>query len=206
MYVFLGTMLGLIFAGIYILVNLACIGYFWRERRDEFNVIKHLLVPILGVIAMIPALLAVIGGLTIPILDIELPPYETALRYTAPIVGVWVVLGIVIYFVLRARSPEALGRVGDVYGGDGAAPIRRPFHRSGRPTDRCGPASGPARRLREDAQRAVGGDDEVRHVDDLADAQIDGHAAQQVGLHRVEPVLAAEPLDHALARRRAPPS
>ena len=26
-YVFLGTMLGLIFAGIYILVNLACIGY-----------------------------------------------------------------------------------------------------------------------------------------------------------------------------------
>ena len=86
-YVFLGTMLGLIFAGIYMLVNLACIGYFWRERRDEFNVIKHLLVPILGVIAMIPALLAVIGGLTIPILDIELPPYETALRYTAPIVG-----------------------------------------------------------------------------------------------------------------------
>ena len=117
-YVFLGTMLGLIFAGIYMLVNLACIGYFWRERRDEFNVIKHLLVPILGVIAMIPALLAVIGGLTIPILDIELPPYETALRYTAPIVGVWVLLGIVIYFVLRARSPEALERVGDVYGGD----------------------------------------------------------------------------------------
>ena len=118
-YVFLGTMLGLIFAGIYIMVNLACIGYFWRERRDEFNPIKHLLVPILGVIAMIPALLAVIGGLTIPILDIELPPYETALRYTAPIVGVWVLLGVVIYFVLRARSPDALERVGDVYGGDG---------------------------------------------------------------------------------------
>ena len=119
-YVFLGTMLGLIFAGIYILVNLACIGYFWRQRRDEFNVIKHLLVPILGVIAMIPALLAVIGGLTIPILDIELPPYETALRFTAPIVGVWVVLGIIIFFVLRARSPEALERVGDVFGGDGS--------------------------------------------------------------------------------------
>ena len=28
------------------------------------------------------------------------------------------VLGIVVYFVLRARSPEALERVGDVYGGD----------------------------------------------------------------------------------------
>ena len=36
-YVFLGTMLGLIFVFLYIMVNLACIGYFWRQRRDEFN-------------------------------------------------------------------------------------------------------------------------------------------------------------------------
>ena len=117
-YVFLGTMLGLIFAGIYILVNAACIGYYWRERRDEFNVIKHLIVPVLGVIAMIPAALAVIGGLTIPILDIELEPYETALRFTAPIVGVWMLVGIVLYFVLRAMSPGALERVGEVYAGE----------------------------------------------------------------------------------------
>ena len=119
-YVFLGTMLGLVFAGIYILVNIACIGYFMRERRDEFNYLKHLIVPILGVIAMIPALLAVIGGLTIPILDIELPAYETALRWTAPIVAIWVVLGILMYFYLRSSNPEALERVGDVYGGDTA--------------------------------------------------------------------------------------
>ena len=120
-YVFLGTMLGLIFAAIYIAVNLACIGYFWRERRDEFNFVKHAIVPVLGVIAMIPAALAVIGGVTIPILDVELPPYETALRWTAPIVGIWLILGIVIYFVLRAQNPEALGRVGKVYGGESAS-------------------------------------------------------------------------------------
>src|SRR4029079_4567151 len=53
-YVFLGTMLGLIFVFIYIAVNLACIGYFWRQRRTEFNVIKHLLGPVLGGVAMIP--------------------------------------------------------------------------------------------------------------------------------------------------------
>jgi amino acid transporter len=117
-YVFLGTMLGLIFAGIYILVNVACIGYFWRERRDEFNILKHVIVPILGVIAMIPALLAVIGGVTIPILDITLDPYTNYLRFTAPIVGIWVVIGIIVYFVLRARNPEALARVDDVYGGE----------------------------------------------------------------------------------------
>jgi amino acid transporter len=121
-YVFLGTMLGLIFAGIYIAVNLACIGFFWRERRDEFSVVKHAIVPIIGVIAMIPAALAVIGGLTIPILDVELPPYDNYLRFTAPIVGAWVVIGIILYFVLRARSPEALDRMGDVYGGEAPSP------------------------------------------------------------------------------------
>jgi amino acid transporter len=124
-YVFLGTMLGLIFVFMYICVNLACIGYFWRQRRDEFNVIKHLIVPVLGVVAMIPAGLAVIGGLTIPILEIELPPYETALRWTAPIVGVWMLIGIVLYVVLRRRSPEALERMGDVYGGEAPAPSDR---------------------------------------------------------------------------------
>ena len=89
-YIWLGTAVGLLFAGMYILVNLACIGYFMRERRSEFNPLKHLVVPILGVIAMIPAVLAVIGGVTIPILDVELAPYENSLRFTAPVVGVWV--------------------------------------------------------------------------------------------------------------------
>lgn len=121
-YVFLGTMLGLLFAGIYILVNLACFGYFWRERRAEFNVIKHALVPLLGVVTMIPAALAVIGGVTIPILDITLDPYDNYLRFTAPIVGAWLVIGVVIYLVLRTRNPEALDRMGDVYGGEAPSP------------------------------------------------------------------------------------
>ena len=119
-YVFLGTMLGLVFAGIYILVNVACMGFYLRERRDEFNPLKHVVVPVIGVIAMIPALLAVIGGVTIPIIDVTLPPYDNYLRWTAPIVGVWILLGIVAYFVLRARSPEALERVDDVYGAEDA--------------------------------------------------------------------------------------
>ena len=120
-YVFLGTMLGLIFAAIYILVNLACIGYYWRERRDEFNWLKHAVVPVFGVIAMIPALLAVIGGVTIPILDVTLDPYSNYLRWVAPIVGVLVLIGVVIYIVLRMRNPAALDRVGEVYGGESEA-------------------------------------------------------------------------------------
>lgn len=117
-YVFIGTMLGLVFAGMYIAVNAAVIGFYLRERRDEFNVIKHLVVPILGMLAMIPALLSVIGGLTIPIFDVKLDPWSGALAWTAPIVGVWMLIGVVLYFVLRASNTGALARLGEVYGGE----------------------------------------------------------------------------------------
>jgi amino acid transporter len=118
-YVFIGTMLGLLFAGMYMAVNVAVIGFYWRERRSEFNVIKHLVIPILGVLAMIPALMSVIGGLTIPLFDVKLPPYENSLRFTAPIVGVWMAIGIVIFVVLWFVNRQALDRMRDVYGGEG---------------------------------------------------------------------------------------
>jgi amino acid transporter len=117
-YVFIGTMLGLLFAGMYIAVNVAVIGFYLRERRDEFNPIKHLVVPILGVILMIPAVMSVIGGLTIPILNVELPPFKGALSLTAPIVAVWMVIGIVVYVWLSMRNREALARMGEIYGGE----------------------------------------------------------------------------------------
>jgi amino acid transporter len=116
--VWLGTLVGLLFAGMYIAVNVACIGYFLRERRDEFNPIKHLVIPILGIIAMIPAVLAVVGGVTIPILDVPIPAYENSLRWTAPVVGVWIALGVLAYFYLRARNPRALAGMNAVYGGE----------------------------------------------------------------------------------------
>jgi amino acid transporter len=120
-YVWLGTLVGLLFAGMYIAVNLACIGYFMREKRDEFNPIKHLVIPILGVIAMIPAVLAVVGGVTIPLLDVAIPAYENSLRWTAPVVGIWLVLGVIAYFYLRSRNPAALEGMNAVYGGEGSA-------------------------------------------------------------------------------------
>jgi amino acid transporter len=116
-YVFIGTMLGVLFAGMYIAVNVAAIGFYLRERRDQFNVIKHLLVPILGVLTMIPALMFAIGGVTIPIINLELAPLGGALGWTGKIVAVWMVIGIVLYFWLRMRNPSALERMGQIYGG-----------------------------------------------------------------------------------------
>jgi uncharacterized membrane protein YbhN (UPF0104 family) len=112
--VWIGYALGLLFAGMYVAVNLAVIGFFWRERRSEFNWLKHLVVPILGIVLLIPAFLGVLGGLTIPLLDIKLDPLKTPYDVVPLIVLVWMIAGIVVYFALRSRTPSALDRIGDV--------------------------------------------------------------------------------------------
>jgi amino acid transporter len=113
-YVWIGYALGLLFAGMYVAVNLAVIGFYLGERREDFSPIKHLVVPILGVVLLIPAFLGVLGGLTIPILDIDLDPLAQPFDIVPLLVLIWMVLGVVAYFVVRSRDPEALNRVGDV--------------------------------------------------------------------------------------------
>ena len=113
-YVWIGYALGLLFAAMYVAVNLAVIGYFWRERRSDFSPVKHLVIPILGIVLLIPAFLGVLGGLTIPLLDIKLDPLKTPYDVVPMIVLIWMIVGIVLYVVLRMRSPDALTRIGDV--------------------------------------------------------------------------------------------
>ena len=113
-YVWIGYALGLLFAGMYVAVNIAVIGFYLGERRADFNPIKHLVIPILGVVLLIPAFLGVLGGLTIPILDIDLDPLAQPFDIVPLLVLVWMILGVVTYFIVRSRDPEALNRVGDV--------------------------------------------------------------------------------------------
>jgi len=113
-YIFIGYALGLLFAGMYIAVNIAAIGYYLGEGRSQFNVVKHVIVPVIGVILLIPAFLGVLGGLTIPILDIELTPLASPFSIVPPLVGIWMIAGIILYFVLRSRGADTIERVGDV--------------------------------------------------------------------------------------------
>lgn len=112
-YVFLGYTLGLLFAGMYIAVNVAVIGFYLGERRDEFNVLKHLVVPVLGVVAMVPAFMGVLGGVTIPILGTEVPQLSPPFDVVPILVGLWMVIGVVVYFVLRSSRAEAIGQIGE---------------------------------------------------------------------------------------------
>jgi amino acid transporter len=113
-YVWIGYALGLLFAGMYVAVNLAVIGFYWRERRADFSPIKHLVIPILGILLLIPAFLGVLGGLTIPLFDIKLDPLASPYNVVPLIVLIWMIVGVVAYVILRVRDSDALTRIGDV--------------------------------------------------------------------------------------------
>jgi amino acid transporter len=112
-YVFIGYALGLLFAGMYIAVNLASLGYYLTKRRSEFNMFKHGLVPILGTLAMIPAFMGVLGGLTIPVLDVKVPPLVAPFDVVPTLVGLWMLVGIVLYFVIASQRSEAVRSLGE---------------------------------------------------------------------------------------------
>jgi len=113
-YIFIGYILGLLFAGMYIALNIAAIGYYLGEGRAEFNALKHVVVPIVGVILLIPAFLGVVGGVTIPILNVPIPPLTSPIDIVPLLVAIWMLAGIVLYFVLRSSRPDTIQRVGDV--------------------------------------------------------------------------------------------
>jgi amino acid transporter len=99
---------------IYILVNLACILFYARERRDEFSMLKHVLVPVLGIIAFIPGFLA---GAGLKVFDFIIP-LGWPLTLGSLILAIWVVLGIVYLVVLYAVNRQKIADTAKVFVGE----------------------------------------------------------------------------------------
>jgi amino acid transporter len=113
-----GTIVTAVIIAIYMVVNLACLVFYLRERRERFNPLLHGLVPLLGIAAFVPALLTALG---IEAFDfISALPYPISL--VGPVVGVWFALGVIYLAVLAARSPDRLRATGRVFGDEPAAP------------------------------------------------------------------------------------
>jgi amino acid transporter len=98
------TILVDIFAPMYILLNIACLMYFLRYRRHEFHVVRHGVLPVLGVLAFIPAFFA---GAGIPVFSF-ISSLQKPVSYAGPIAAGWIVLGIVYLIVLNARDPQRI--------------------------------------------------------------------------------------------------
>jgi len=108
-----GTGLVIVLVAIYILMNLSCIGFFVRSSDHAFNPVSHLLIPVLGVLAFIPARAAG-AGIKIPGASF-ISPLTAPLSYMGPAVGVWMVIGVIYLVYLYLADPQRVLHVGTIY-------------------------------------------------------------------------------------------
>jgi amino acid transporter len=106
-----GTIVTAVIIAIYMVVNLSCLVFYLRERRSQFNLLLHGLIPLLGIAAFVPAFLTAVG---IQAFDfVSALPYPISL--VGPVVGIWYAIGLVYLIVLATRRPERLRDTGKVF-------------------------------------------------------------------------------------------
>jgi amino acid transporter len=105
----IGTGLVIILAAIYILMNAACIGFFARSGR--LRVVSHVIIPVLGIAAFIPAWLTSAG---IKVFSF-VAPLSAPVSYMGPAVGVWMILGVIYLIYLYRTTPDRVTQVGLVH-------------------------------------------------------------------------------------------
>ncbi len=110
-FVLVATVIVVVVVAVYIVVNAACIGFFARFRRSEFNWLLHLVVPVLGICAFVPALLTAAG---IPVFSFVVP-LTPPVSYAGPIVGVWMLIGVVYLGILWQRHRQRVVDTGLVH-------------------------------------------------------------------------------------------
>ena len=93
-------------------MNLACMVYYRREHPEEFNVLKHVIVPLVGIVMFVPAWLTAVG---IPafkfIAELEYP-----ISLAGPVVAVWMIIGVGYLIYLSSRHPERIRETARVFG------------------------------------------------------------------------------------------
>lgn len=109
----LGTIIGAVVIAIYIMVNLACLLYYVRHQRSEFNAVKHGLVPILGILAFAPAFLVAIG-IGGSIFDF-IAPLGYPFNVVGPVVGIWYLIGVVYLVYLYAADRQRVDDTAKVF-------------------------------------------------------------------------------------------
>ena len=107
----------------YLLVNLACIVFYLRERRGEFNPLLHPVVPVAGILAFIPAFFTALG-IGKNVLDFVSPlPYP--LNRAGLVVGIWFAIGSIYLIWLSARHPDRIRDTGRVFVEEPSEPVPR---------------------------------------------------------------------------------
>lgn len=110
-FLLLATVIVTVVIGVYIVVNLACAGYFLRRGREALKPVRHLLLPVLGIAGFVPALLTAAG---LPVFDF-VTELTAPVSYAGPIVGIWMAAGLVVLAVLMRRHPGRIAETARVH-------------------------------------------------------------------------------------------
>ncbi len=109
-----GTGIVIVLIAIYIMMNAACLGFFARRAGGlsrGFNWLSHLIIPVLGIAAFVPAWLTAAGIKVFSFVAPLAPPYS----YMGPGVAGWMVVGLIYLIYLYNRDPRRVTEVGLVH-------------------------------------------------------------------------------------------
>jgi len=110
-FLLLATVIVTVVIGVYIVVDLACAGYFLRRGRASLKPVRHLLFPLLGIAAFVPALLTAAG---LPVFDF-VSKLTSPVSYAGPVVGIWMMAGAVVLIYLTRRHPGRIAETARVH-------------------------------------------------------------------------------------------
>lgn len=117
-FVFDATVIVLVVVGVYIACDLACIGYYTRHRREDFSPLLHVLVPLLGVVAFVPALLAAAGIQVFSFIAHLAAPSS----YAGIVVGVWLLIGLILLAYFATTHPSRVAEMSRIHIDEGPIP------------------------------------------------------------------------------------
>jgi len=99
---------------VYIVANIACIGYYAKHRKEDQHPILHILVPILGTLFLIPGFMNAAGITGIPGLGF-IVKLSAPLSYAAYFMAAWMVVGVITLLVMRKSKPEVIDAVAHIH-------------------------------------------------------------------------------------------
>src|SRR5215467_3552432 len=110
-FVMVATALVILLVSVYIVMNAACIGYF--VRGSEFHWFSHLVIPVLGIAAFVPAWFTAAG--INPFHFKFVAKLQPPNSYMGVGVGGWMILGVLWLVYLYIRDPRRVTEVGLVH-------------------------------------------------------------------------------------------
>ena len=100
---------------VYMIANLACIGYFSKHRKEDRHPALHILMPIIGFLFLIPGFFNAAGITGVPGLKF-IVALSSPLTIGAYAMGTWVLLGVVALAYLNSKKPGAIKEVATIHG------------------------------------------------------------------------------------------